>query len=168
MIASLIILSCPNQVTWLQLFICSPFPSTFNVWIKLIYAICMDGLCSSCLLQVVGWLVGDFMEIHVFELLWCCEHVFDWWEVIPTVSLAMGYKLASHCNSLIYQKKISTYLCMCLLCELPKNKCVCVGPFEFLLKCLNLQKQGHSVYSDVCLLLMCGLSFSFLLKLMAL
>jgi len=125
-----------------------------------------------CFRWLVGWLVGDFMEIHVFELLWCCEHVFDWWEVIPTVSLAMGYKLASHCNSLIYQKKISTYLCMCLLCELPKNKwvceCVSVGPFEFLLKCLNLQKQGHSVYSDVCLLLMCGLSFSFLLKLMAL
>uniref|UniRef100_A0A2K2CCP0 NADH:quinone oxidoreductase/Mrp antiporter membrane subunit domain-containing protein n=1 Tax=Populus trichocarpa TaxID=3694 RepID=A0A2K2CCP0_POPTR len=70
--------------------------------------------------------LGDFTEIHVFELLWCCEYVFDWWEVIPTVSLAMGYKLASHCNSLIYQKKISTYLCMCLLCELPKNKCVCV------------------------------------------
>jgi len=52
---------------------------------------------------------------------------------------------------------------MCLLCELPKNKCVCVGPFEFLLKCLNLQKQRHNVYS-----LMCGLSFSLLLKLMAL
>ncbi|KAJ6914161.1 hypothetical protein NC651_016426 [Populus alba x Populus x berolinensis] len=39
---------------------------------------------------------------------------------------------------------------MCLLCELPKNNCVCVGPFEFLLKCLNLQKQWHNVYSGVC------------------
>ncbi|KAJ6923473.1 hypothetical protein NC652_016947 [Populus alba x Populus x berolinensis] len=62
----------------------------------------------------------------------------------------MRYKLASHCNIVIYQKKISTYLCMCLRCELSKNNCVCVGPFEFLLKCLNLQKQWHNVYSGVC------------------
>jgi len=141
-----------KQVIWLQLFVCSPFPPSFNGSIKSTYVISMDGLCSSCLHQtrlvtfyMINSTLGDFTEIHVFELLWCCEYVFDWWEVIPTVSLAMGYKLASHCNSLIYQKKISTYLCMCLLCELPKNKCVCVGPFEFLLKCLNLQKQWHNV-----------------------
>jgi len=43
----------------------------------------------------VGWLFhdqllnSDFTEIHVFEL-WCCGYVFDWWEVIPTVSLGTG------------------------------------------------------------------------------
>ena len=56
-------------------------------------------------------------------------------EVIPTVSLAMGYKLASHVTVLFTIEK------------LPKNKSV-----SFLLKCLNLQKQEHNVYSCVCLL----------------
>ncbi|KAI9403470.1 hypothetical protein POPTR_001G426980v4 [Populus trichocarpa] len=71
----------------------------------------MDGLCSSCLLEArlvgcytINSSIGDFTEIHVFEL-WCCRYVFDWWEVIPTVPLAMGYKLASHCNSLIYHRR---------------------------------------------------------------
>jgi len=114
----------------------------------------------------VGYLLHDQLHLrrfhgdsclHVFVLHVCIRQgcpcylfhgiCFRLVEIIPTVSLAI--ELASHYNSLIYQKKISTYLCTCLLCELPKNKCV--GPFEFLLKCLNLQKQ-HNVYSCVCLL----------------
>ncbi|KAJ6967081.1 hypothetical protein NC652_004593 [Populus alba x Populus x berolinensis] len=51
---------------------------------------------------MINSILGDFTEIHVFELLWCCEYDFDWWEVIPNVSLAMGYKLASHCNSYLF------------------------------------------------------------------
>ena len=85
-IGSLIILSCPNQVTWLQLFVCSPFPSSFNGSIKSTYAICMDGLCSSCLHQarlvtyyMINSTLGDFTEIHVFEL-WSCGYVLDWWK----------------------------------------------------------------------------------------
>ena len=82
---SLIILSCPDQVIWLQLFVCSPFPS-FNGSIKSTYAICMDGVCSSCLHQarlvtycMINSTLGDFTEIHVFEL-WSCRYVLDWWK----------------------------------------------------------------------------------------
>jgi hypothetical protein len=41
-------------------------------------------------------------------------------------------------------------------------------PFVFLFKCLNLQKQGHNITHLCAYCLMCGFSFSFLLKLMAL
>ena len=87
-------------------------------------------------------------------------------EIIPTVSLAMGLKLASHCNSFIYQKKISTYLCTCLLCELPKNKCV-LAHLSFFWSVWIFKNSIMSTH--VCAYcLMCGLSFSFLPKLMAL
>ena len=84
-----------KQVIWLQLFICSPFPSSFNGSIKSTYVICMDGVCSSCLHQarlvtyyMITSTLGDFTEIHVFELLWCCKYVLDWqWD--------------TNCNSLI-------------------------------------------------------------------
>ncbi|KAI5605771.1 hypothetical protein BDE02_01G374200 [Populus trichocarpa] len=88
----------------------------------------MDGLCSSCLLEArlvgcytINSSIGDFTEIHVFEL-WCCRYVFDWWEVIPTVPLAMGYKLASHCNSLIYHRRFRLIYQLLLLPQRLQSK----------------------------------------------
>jgi len=61
-----------------------------------------------------GWLVGDFMEIHVFELLWCCEYVFDWWEVIPTVSLAMDTNWLPIVTVLFTKRRFGLiYVCVC-------------------------------------------------------
>jgi hypothetical protein len=67
-------------------YLSSPLPSNFNGWIKswIVFVL------HVCIRQ--GWLAVTWFQG------WCCEYVLDWWEVIPTVSLAMGIQ------------KISTYL----------------------------------------------------------
>ncbi|KAJ6966754.1 hypothetical protein NC652_004341 [Populus alba x Populus x berolinensis] len=63
-----------KQVIWLQLFVCSPFPCSFNGMVFVLH------VCIRYVINMVTSTLGDFTEIHVFELLWCCEYVSDWWK----------------------------------------------------------------------------------------
>jgi len=92
-------------------------------WMVFVLHVCIRWLVTY---YIINSTLGDFTETRIFEL--CdCEYF-----LIRTVSMGIGYDLASHCNSHNYHgtpKRRESVL----LCELPEirvSTCVCCVNFQ--------------------------------------